>query len=135
MNATEIVKFLKSQSFSFRPDIRPAYSNKPITKFPLVAISLSKTDTLVIGNENKQVTVMVMLDMYAKDCEFEGKRYEAGQIIEILSDELDKSIKTQYGMTRISQIDLTRSGKENTISRFAVRYQGLLSDDGYIYKR
>jgi hypothetical protein len=135
MNTTEIVEFLKSQTFSFKPNIRPVYSNKPVTKFPLIAVSLSKTDTLVLGTENKQVTVMVMLDMYAKDCEVNGVKYEAGQIIEILSEELDKIIKTQYGMTRISQIDLTRNGKEQTISRFAVRYQGLLSDKGYIYKR
>ncbi len=125
----EIIEKLKSHVFPIPiKDVREPFSTKePV--YPMITVNNMRNSTkLQLQGEEIWSRQSYRFEIYARDTAHEGKVYTKRQVSSMIGNELDKLIRTTYGLRRVGEPVRLPYGSDGTIMRFILTYTGIVDN-------
>lgn len=131
---SEIVTYLKSQTFSPVPEIRDAYSKK-VPTYPMIVVQeIDNSNRVSLLGQEILSNLGYQIDIFSKDMVSGGIPVSGVEIVNNLGETVDAKLQEQYGMTRTSAVGLP-DVNDATVSRLSLRYTGILDvTTDYMYR-
>ena len=129
----EIIEKLKLSDFTIPPkDIRGIFSTKkPV--YPLIVVSeVLNTTKLQLYGEEKFSKIGYKFEVYTRDISHNGRLYTKDGASKIVLQDLDRALRTFFGMKRTTTSPAMLHGSDKSIYRRDVIYEGIINNDTQI---